>query len=295
MSGFSTIPGSPESRRQIRWLGVAIGALWIVAFIAQLFVPAARISPLSLSARGGNAFVQLATYSFFHWSLLYLVEDLVWLAGVVWLARQRASAEVFVRLYSVGTIGGGGLWLLVAWIMSRIEGGRLFSTDYAVGGGAIALVTMIGALAALPGDQSTFFLGPDGARISRERIGTILLALGILYVLSDAAVNRIFNPQIAWTPLSFLGSLTLRSLFDRLYDVGDIAATFYVIRNRLPVSRIAPTLVAPFIVLSFAHAVLGEGRSAVMNPFFYAYATGLILGTAYAVVERFFTHHARPA
>jgi membrane associated rhomboid family serine protease len=152
MAGLSAVTGSPESQRQIRIAACVLAAGWVIGTI----IGKAQARPADISAYtlGGAGFVpvQLVTYSFLHFSVSFAALNLAMLLGISNLASRALSAEGFLRVYSLGAVGGGLLYLLAVRLVGAEE--RAYTA-----GPSIALATMLAAMAILRSKARVRFFG----------------------------------------------------------------------------------------------------------------------------------------
>ncbi len=128
-------------------MGAVIAAVWVVVY-AIAFVSVEPILPFTLGYDKGFTLVQLSSYSFIHFSLRHLTFDLIWLGGLINIGRKHLSLAGFIRVYSLGAIGGGLIRLSLLW---------LFGEEGYVVGANLPILTMLGAMTVLEQDRVSIF------------------------------------------------------------------------------------------------------------------------------------------
>jgi hypothetical protein len=149
----AAVAGSPKAQRLIKRIGLALGALWLVVGLAVISGVLGRetVEAYRLGSEKGELWMQLMLYPFVSFSAGGLLVNLVWLAGLVRVARRRLTPAGFIRIYSLGTVGVG----LMYWALSNyLAGGQRTLT-----GSYLALFTLHGALT-VPAPDETLF--PNG-------------------------------------------------------------------------------------------------------------------------------------
>jgi membrane associated rhomboid family serine protease len=139
-------------RRRIVGIGMGIAVAWLVVGVVAIakVVPGGLIAPFTLGDADGLVPLQLFSYSFIHLQAYPLLLDLVWLAALVNLCARCLNPVRFLRLYSLGAVGGGACHLAVSWLTGEQE---------PLVGGTFALLTLLGALAYLEPRRRVFILG----------------------------------------------------------------------------------------------------------------------------------------
>jgi membrane associated rhomboid family serine protease len=288
MTGLSSATGSVDSRRQIRLMGKVIGAAWLTASLPAILMGFEATLPYRLGGKGGSMLIQLMTYSMIHLSPFYLLFDLVWLAGVVQLAERRLAADAFVRLYSVGTIGGGLIFLGLEWLALTVVRAGPSQESIGLSGGFIALATMLGALSRVGDSSAEYLLGEAAARWVRGRFGPLAGAYG-------AALLGFHLFQTLRAGLPF--GTAFSSFFEiwRLEDAGTFVALCIVLaRQHRPWGVltwfVVPELVALTIIYVVVLPSLADSR---VWTWMIAVVAGLVVGMGYGSAERAFARHAR--
>ena len=158
------ISTNSRTQKQITLIGVIIGLSWVaVSLWFNLSGRDSQVNDLALGPYDNSKsilLVQLITYSFIHELYSHLIFQLIVLAFLVWIARESLSPADFIRLYSLGSICGGLVFLLAC---------SLFEQQTRVIGSGMALMAMLGALAILkPKREVTlllFFVLPIRTRL----------------------------------------------------------------------------------------------------------------------------------
>lgn len=175
----ANVPGSPKAQTLITVIGVMLGVLWLVVGLPVAFGLVSRetIETYQLGSKQGTLWLQLMLYPFLSFSLNGLLFNLVWLAGLVRVAREYLTPAGFIRLYSLGTLGSG----LIYWLLSRY----LIGGEGRLTGSYLALMTVHGALATLAPDEE---LLPGWKKTSPEKpaLRSILLFAFAVSFLIDA-------------------------------------------------------------------------------------------------------------
>ena len=151
-----------RSQKQIKTIGWMIGIGWVGASVAASVtgngLPAEQQPALVYYALGHHHYsqgflpVQLLTYSFIHTLNLHLVLNLITLHATVNISRLCLTPAAFIRLYSLGSILGGLVFLLMSASAAQPQ---------ALIGAGTALMAMIGAVAVLqPQVKILFFVIP---------------------------------------------------------------------------------------------------------------------------------------
>jgi membrane associated rhomboid family serine protease len=150
---------SEGERRSNVVIGWAIAASWVAASVAALVagkgLPLEQQPALVHYALGRHPFsegpllVHLLTYSFIHAVGLHLVFSLLAWWTVLNLAIDRVSPAVLVRLYSLGSIATGLIYLLVS--------ARVGNQSPLIGAGG-SIMAFMGALAVLHPSLRVYFL-----------------------------------------------------------------------------------------------------------------------------------------
>lgn len=158
--GDANVPGSPKAQKLITTIGVILGVLWVLIGlpVATGIVKPETIETYQLGSKGGALWLQLMLYPFLGFSLNGLLFNLVWLAGLVRVARQCLTPAGFIRLYTLGTIGSG----LIYWLLSRY----LIAGEGRLTGSYLALITVHSALATLEPNEE---LLPGWRKTSPEK------------------------------------------------------------------------------------------------------------------------------
>lgn len=133
-SSASTYDNS--NQKHLTFIGIGIGIIWIVVSILFKF-SSQSVTKYALCAPDGLLLVQLLTYSFIHFFGLHLIFHLVALFWIISYAKMCLSLHSFIRLYSLGSIGGGIIYILMNQILEN--------TIPIIGAG-IPIMACIGAL-----------------------------------------------------------------------------------------------------------------------------------------------------
>jgi membrane associated rhomboid family serine protease len=271
MTGLSQVPGSPEAQRQIAVIGKLIGAAWIICSIVAWVLPNGVVRPYRLGTAGGFLPLQLLTYSFLNAHLYYLVVELLWLAGVVSVAKEVLGADGFIRIYSLGTVGGG---LLLYLIVPTPEGGFL--------GPWVGLATMLAAIAVLKPTYRTHFFGVAIARFVAPRVMVSFLGLLLLRELGDilwlAKETATFNLASYLRELHFAAGL--------LWKVLDAAIFVFALKSRLRLTVVLCLMVLPHALWLLWVVLFARGSAGDALVFTLAMTAGIGVGFLYGFVER---------
>lgn len=176
-------------------MGVVIATVWVI--VAAIAVNAVNpILPFTLGHDKGFIPVQISSYSFIHFSFGHLIFDLIWLGGLINIGRRHLSLAGFIRVYSLGAIGGGLIRLSLLWF---------FGEAGFVVGANLAILTMLGAMAVMEQDRVSIFGESPG-------LGLILIIAWLLMIVFPALRGSSF---IAWLLLNFLsdGLVFILALF----------------------------------------------------------------------------------
>jgi hypothetical protein len=182
--GDANVPGSPKAQKLITTIGVILGVLWVLIGlpVAIGIVKPENIEAYQLGSKGGALWLQLMLYPFLGFSLNGLLFNLVWLAGLVRVARQCLTPAGFIRLYTLGTIGSG----LIYWLLSRY----LIAGEGRLTGSYLALITVHSALATLAPTES---LLPAWKKESSVKPGRtlILVVFAVSWLIDARYVSRL--------------------------------------------------------------------------------------------------------
>ncbi len=250
-----------EPRRWVEVIGLGIGITWLVVGILLLtgVVEAADTASLELGNPTGLLPIQLVTYSFLHNDALRLVFDLLWLIGLVNICKDSVTPAGFVRLYSLGAIGGGLVYLLLVY---------LFGDQPALTGGTVPLVTMLGALAVLQPRREVLVFGSMANRALKgtaKLVGSCMEELGCLVLIG-----------LLWGASFLLGNRPI--LVGLSYYADLLVMAFFPIQLRWVAVAWSVARVAQFALLMY----LGENDGRLILPTLFA---GLIAGGLYAAAE----------
>lgn len=146
-------------RRLNVMIGWTIALSWVVASViaavagrglAPMEQPAIKYYALGFHPLSQGPFiVHLFAYSFIHGIGTHLLFNLLGLWVVVSLAQGHVTPAGLVRLYSLGSLATGLIYLLVSW--------RLNNPNPLIGAGG-PLMALLGAMAVLnPSQKVTFF------------------------------------------------------------------------------------------------------------------------------------------
>lgn len=188
----SAVAGSPKAQRIIKGIGVVLGALWLIAALVVMLgvVPPETVQAYWLGSEQGTLWVQLMLYPFVTFSTGSLLFNLVWLAGLVRVARLHLTPAAFVRVYSLGTIGVG----VIHWLLS----GYLTGGQRDLIGSYLALFTVHGALAVLAPRESLFERGRWYEHTDQEPAMSPFLMFGyVVCVLIDSRLWFLRGPGAA--------------------------------------------------------------------------------------------------
>jgi membrane associated rhomboid family serine protease len=149
---------STSTRRLTAVIGWTIALSWIVASLLAMLsgrgLPAEQQPALKYYALGlhpfseGPIIIHLFAYSFIHGIGSHLIFNLLMLWLVISLARDLVTPAALVRLYSLGSLATGVIYLLVS---SQINNAMPL-----IGAGG-SLMAMIGAIAVLNPSQKVVF------------------------------------------------------------------------------------------------------------------------------------------
>ena len=237
----------------IRRIGWFLGLSWVAVTIGLQFVPFKTAEPYTLGGEGGWLPLQLASYSFLHFAWDHLISDLIMLAGLVRLAGDYLRPEGFVRVYTLGAVGGGALRV---WMASLLGRGPLESLGV---GPWLALDTLFVVLAALDPTRRVFFLGEKAAETIRGGGWLLLGVLGVFYYSILAA---------AW-------------LWMLLLFVSNWGVVF------LSMSRVRVVWLAAAVVLSSLGLYVWSSRPGAV----LSYAILIVAAVVYGLAERLWAKH----
>ncbi len=175
--------------------GLIIAAIWLAAAVGTEISsrtwpgqapPHIRLA-LDLSEPIASVLaVKLAAYSFIHKLDLQLMVNLTVLAPTVVIATTWMSLAAFVRLYSLGSVGAGMIYLVGSTFASHPKG--LIGAD-------LALEAMLGAMAA--------WIRLNRADQLGQRIaGHLLLIAGLKAFSSLVLADKLL---VACMPVAFVG------------------------------------------------------------------------------------------
>jgi len=138
----SPIPISSSQERSVGVFCFSLAAIWIAVFFPLItkLVDVAEVRPYSLGYKEGLFYLQLLSYSFVHIHPLQLAGDLVYLLALSGLMRRHLSLAGVIRLYSLGTLGGG----LAMVLLYRVFDDKL--GDYGITGGHYGMLALMGCL-----------------------------------------------------------------------------------------------------------------------------------------------------
>lgn len=146
----SGLPTDPRASRNIALIGWVLAASWTFASVAAAVtgkgLPAEQQPALKFYALGlhsysqGPLFVHLLGYSFVHDLGLHLIFNLLGLWAMIDLACQFLTPGAVIRLYSLGNISCGLVYLLISRYLRE--------TDPLIGAGGV-LFSFLGAIAIL--------------------------------------------------------------------------------------------------------------------------------------------------
>lgn len=150
---------SPHDGKLITLVGWAIGASWVAASVAAAVSgrglppeqqPALRYYALGFHAYAqGPVLVHLFAYSFIHGIGAHLIFNLLALWFAVEMARRCLTPNALIRLYTLGVVSSGLVYLLVSQYVHN--------TLPLIGAGG-AIMAVFGALAVInPGQRVRFF------------------------------------------------------------------------------------------------------------------------------------------
>ena len=172
--------GSAESTGAIFVFCIGVGIAWVA--MAQ-FIDADAAHRLGLKQPGPGTCIPLVllTYSFVHAKDAGLFINLAALVFVCGLVNRCVSAASFVRLYSLGTLLGGAVYLLIMFIIEpELEGDR------------IILGVVVGVL--------TVSRPFTGSRTGGLLLSTVLpLVSGIVAGLLYAGIAKVWTSNVAAT------------------------------------------------------------------------------------------------
>lgn len=273
---LSTVPGSPEAKRQIKGIGIAIGASWLFVTVVNYLVSFDVLKPYALGSPEGFVPVQIISYSFLHFGVEHLIFDLLWLWGLVNISRHCLATDGFVRSYSLGTAGGGLTYLFFLWLFVEQIGISVGESEGLIFfGGHLGLLTMLAAYAVLRPDLKLYFLGETLADLLRRKMGVIIILLIIGFFIS--------HRDIAHYPNSF-----------RVFVVFDFVITYglliWISIAPRTVKWIAIVLILSSLAFSLAAVVSFPGANLVR---FLTKLAGLVAGVLYGLFEKLWARIAK--
>jgi hypothetical protein len=263
-------------------IGTVLAMAWLVCCVLAWTVPKASLDPYRLGSHVGFLPVQLLTYSFLVSSLYGLLIGFFQLFAVVIISKDVLSADGFVRMYSVGTIGGGFLlYVLTGWLMPEAQG------DFS--GPWVSLVTMLSAIAVLSPQYRGLIFGDRIASFVARRPGAVFLWLFALYELSIALL------QMRDTDLGFFQYFQNYSFhWWKAYALVEIGILVQILRTPLRVRTLIALIVLPDVLLMLlVLANLGGGAARGNLVFLLAEFTAIAVGVVYGFAERKWGQDAR--
>jgi hypothetical protein len=192
MDGMTTpyktaVSGSAADQKIMTMVGVVLGVLWLIAGLTVMLglVSPETIDAYRLGSGKGTKWIQLMLYPFVNYSAASLLFNLVWLSGLVRVARRHLTPAGFIRIYSLGTIGVG----LIYWLLSKyLMGGQKF-----LSGSYLALFTIYGTVAAMGSNET---LTPQPYAILKHPF--LFAYVGCVFIdsllLSQGSAMPFFNP-----------------------------------------------------------------------------------------------------
>jgi len=264
-------PDSPASRTAIAWVGGIIGVLWVVVYAVSLIPGFLFREVLSKYALTPHGFLplQLCAYSFLHFRLYDLLYDSTMLIGIVRIAQRCLSFKGFIRVYSLGVLGGGLLLILLAKVTS----------DYSFWGFSLVSTTLLGAILALTPMTRLYFLGNDliVKRLTWEVnvicggliiIGTILHT-GIRSAVEGSTISiqtvtfNVIQMLAFW--LVVVVNLPVYAIVILLFapKISALAAVYWMFHNRVSLLFLLAVLgcFAAGILYGFVERIIGDGRA----------------------------------
>jgi len=136
-----------RSEKWVVLIAAIITAAWLVvaAMLLGKLIPSDKLPSYALGSDQGFLPLQLLSYSFIHLSAFELTYSLIWFWGLVNLCRRCCGPAGFIRIYSLGAVGGSLIYLLLLWLLG-IEKGVNGEIVY---GAMLPNVALLGALAVL--------------------------------------------------------------------------------------------------------------------------------------------------
>jgi len=190
-----TTVGSRDSRRMIAIIAFVIGLSWLAAAIAASNSIEAVLKNYALGWHPyaeGPWWIHLLAYSFIHQLPWYLLWNVVALWVLVRIARGCVNPVGFIRLYSLGAISSGLIYLLVSW--------QLHNTSPLIGGGG-ALMCMLGALAVMKPSRGVwgwvlFVLVMQASNYESGPTLALSMTSGLVAGFIYGAIARIVSPRV---------------------------------------------------------------------------------------------------
>src|SRR5205814_1591845 len=131
-----------RQERSIRAFCLGLAAIWIAVSLPLFtkLMDVVEVRPYSLGYKDGLFYLQLLSYSFIHTYPLQLANDLVYLLALSGLMQRHLSLAGVIRVYSLGTLGGG----LALVLLCRLFDDKL--QDYGITGGHYGMLALMGCL-----------------------------------------------------------------------------------------------------------------------------------------------------
>jgi membrane associated rhomboid family serine protease len=261
--------------------GTVIGAAWVVLGALTLTgaVGPDAVAPFILGAADGFLPMQLLTYPFVHESPYELAFNLLWLVGLVNISRQCQAADGFVRIFSLGVVGGGLAYLLVCGLLGRV---------YPLTGGLLPLTTMLGALAVVHGGPVCLF-GETFQRTAaflwreyRAAIAVALVVLGLTCGCGSALVTSLYRAPGGSQAYDFINAVWLDVVSPRTA----IILTYYLDLAVMACFRVRLRLVVAVWLLARAaqYGLLSHLEDRAGPVLLPTVAAGLLTGLTYGGV-----------